>query len=172
MSPKIKYRRTSAFVVLVLLAAAALAAPAKGPTVTAVDAPGLKRAVGARKGKVVVVNFWATWCVPCVEEFPDLVRLRDKYQSRGLDLVTVSVDDAKDVQPKVVPFLARQRVVSSAFVQKGDGDAFIEGIDPKWQGDVPRTYVYGRNGKLAKVLVGKQSALALEAAVKPLVGGR
>src|SRR5689334_22084768 len=80
-------------------------APAKNSSaVTPVDAAGLKRAVAARKGKVVLVNFWATWCIPCVEEFPDLVRLHNKYKAQGLDFVPVSVDMARDVAPKVQPF--------------------------------------------------------------------
>jgi thiol-disulfide isomerase/thioredoxin len=150
----------------------ASSAPAKAPTVTPVDAAGLKRAVAARKGKVVVVNFWATWCVPCVKEFPELVRLHNKHKGNGLDLLTVSMDTAQDVRPKVVPFLAKQGVTSGAFVQKGNADAFIQALDPNWQGEVPRTYIYGRNGKLVRVLSGEQSLAAFEAAVKPVLAKR
>jgi thiol-disulfide isomerase/thioredoxin len=154
---------------LSLFAVGTNAAPAK---VAPVDAAALKRAVAARKGKVVVVNYWATWCAPCVKEFPALVRVRDKYKAQGLDLMTVSVDTPGDVAPKVAPFLAKHRASGGAYVVKGKTDTFIQAMDRDWQGDVPRTYIYGRNGKLAKVLTGEQSEAAFAAAVRPLLAAK
>ena len=166
-----KLRRTlaSAAVVSLFVVGQEIAA---APTVTPVDAAGLKRAVAAKKGKVVVVNFWATWCVPCVQEFPDLVRLRDKYRKRGMELVTVSHDQARVVNSQVVPFLAKHRVTSGAYLQKGDAEAFMKGVDPTWKGAIPRTLIYGRDGKLMKRLEGKQSLAVFEKAVTPLLAKR
>ncbi|MDH4120875.1 MAG: TlpA family protein disulfide reductase [Deltaproteobacteria bacterium] len=59
---------------------------------------GAKTNLAAWKGKVTVVNFWATWCVPCRKEFPEFDKLRDKYQSRGLEVVGVTTDtDSKTI---------------------------------------------------------------------------
>src|SRR5262245_19221769 len=55
--------------------------------VKAVDGKALKKAVAAHKGEVVVLNLWATWCGPCVEEFPDLVKLYDQYKGKGLVVI-------------------------------------------------------------------------------------
>ena len=55
----------------------------------------LKAILRKKRGKVVLINLWATWCVPCREEFPDLIRLYGKYQARGLELILISVDDAE-----------------------------------------------------------------------------
>src|SRR5262245_24408831 len=61
------------------------------------DAKGLASAIAARSGRVVLVNFWATWCVPCREEFPDLARLEKAYRDKGVAVLGVSIDSAKDL---------------------------------------------------------------------------
>src|SRR5687768_14180878 len=93
------------------LAAALLAVPANAVraesgagNVQAVDGKALKRAIEEQKGKVVVVNYWATWCAPCVEEFPDLVKLQNSYRDKGLVVIGVSMDEPDD-KGKVVAFV-------------------------------------------------------------------
>jgi thiol-disulfide isomerase/thioredoxin len=157
-----------------VLAAAALApslpsraAPAPKPVVKTVDGPGLKKAVAALKGKVVLVNLWATWCDACVEEFPDLVKLANAYRPKGLVVLAVSLDEPSD-RGKVSSFMAQQQAGFPTYLRsKGDIDAFIDPLDKDWVGAAPTTYVYGRNGKPAgKPLVGLQSYAQFEAAIK------
>jgi len=152
---------------------AANAAPSAGaPTVTVIDAAGLKRAVSSRKNKVVVVNFWATWCGACVEEFPSLVALQKKYRAKGMDLVTVSFDDPQDLQSKVKPFLNKSGLATGTYINKSGNDldeAYLRYLEPKLPTDaavpLPRTYIFARNGKLVKTLVGGQTAASFEKAV-------
>jgi thiol-disulfide isomerase/thioredoxin len=153
---------------------AATAATAAAPTVTAIDAAGLQKQVSARKNKVVVVNFWATWCGPCVEEFPGLVSLQKKYKSKGLDLVTVSFDDPKDVPGKVKPFLTKAGLATGTFVNKSGAEideGYLKYLEPKLPADaavaLPRTYIFAKNGKLVKTLVAGQTAAEFEKAVAP-----
>jgi thiol-disulfide isomerase/thioredoxin len=158
------------------LAVFATAAPAGTVAVPAIDAAGLKKQVAARKGKVVVVNFWATWCVPCVEEFPDLVKLYNTNKSKGLDLVTLSFDEKGDVAKKVAPFLTKNKLTTGTFINKNGsdpGEEYIKYLEPKLPADeafaIPRTYIFDRNGKLVKTLVGGQSYEAFNKAVAPLL---
>ena len=65
--------------------------------------------LSALKGKLVIINFWATWCVPCIEEMPMLVELYDKYKSQGLEILAVSVDSPED-RPKIPGFIAKTGV--------------------------------------------------------------
>jgi thiol-disulfide isomerase/thioredoxin len=156
------------------LAAVATAAHAVGPGT--IDPAGLKKEVAKRKGKVVVVNFWASWCGPCKAEFPDLVKLYTKNKARGLELVTVAFDDKPDVAPKVVPFLSANKLSTGTFVNKNGTDfdpAYLTWLEPKLGADasvaIPRTYVFDRKGKLAKVLIGGQTPDAFEKAVRGLL---
>ncbi|HEX4438478.1 MAG TPA: TlpA disulfide reductase family protein [Thermoanaerobaculia bacterium] len=133
------------------------------------DAPALAAAVAKEKGRVVLVNFWATWCVPCREEFPDLVRLEQKYRGRGVSVIGVSIDSAKDL-PAVEKFLASAKPEFPNYRKKSGGDDqdFIDSVDAKWGGELPFSVVYGPDGRKAKVLSGKQSYATFEKAVTAL----
>jgi thiol-disulfide isomerase/thioredoxin len=123
-----------------------------------VDATGLAQAIAREKGRVVLVNFWATWCVPCRKEFPDLVRLQKAYAEKGLAVVGVSTDLSKDL-PAVEKFLAETKPEFPNYRKKSGGDdqVFIEAVDPKWGGELPFSVLYGRDGKKARVLSGGRS---------------
>lgn len=158
-----------------LIAAAAVvtgvtaAAPAFAPAAAPVDAAGLKKQIAARKGKVVVVNFWATWCGPCVKEFPDLVKLQKSYQAKGVELITISCDESTDL-PKVNKFLAKQGITKNAFLNKQgvDIEGYLKYLDPKASdAGIPRTYIFNRSGKLVKGMTGEHSYAEFEGAVKP-----
>jgi thiol-disulfide isomerase/thioredoxin len=135
-----------------------------------VDAKGLAEAIAKQKGKVVLVNFWATWCVPCREEFPDLARLERAYRSRGLAVVGVSIDSAKDL-PAVQKFLAKTQPDFPNYRKKSGGDdqTFIESVDEKWGGELPFTVLYGRDGRKADALSGKNSYADFEREISRLL---
>ena len=134
------------------------------------DAPGYAATVAKQKGRVVLVNFWATWCVPCREEYPDLTRLEKAYRGKGLAVLGVSIDSARDLAAvdkflaKMNPDFANYRKASG-----GDDQVFIESVDKDWGGELPFTVLYARDGKKAKVLSGKQTYGDFETAVKALL---
>ena len=135
-----------------LAAAAALPTPpaassAAAPNVKSVTGAALKKAVDAHRGKPVFVNYWATWCEPCVAEFPDIVKLANAYRSRGVAVVSISLDDPEE-KGKVAAFLAKQKAAFPVFMRSGGTpEAFIKPLDPRWAGAVPSTYVFNRAGK-------------------------
>jgi thiol-disulfide isomerase/thioredoxin len=134
-----------------------------------VDARGFAQVVGKQKGKVVLVNFWATWCVPCRQEFPDLVRLEKAYRARGVAVVGVSTDFAKEL-PAVEKFLSKNQPDFPNYIKKsGQEQEFIESVDPKWGGELPFSVLYARDGKKAAVLSGKHSYAELEAEIEKLL---
>ena len=152
---------------LLLLAGAASAGAAQA-AVTPADAPALKRAIAAQKGHVVLVNFWATWCGPCVAEFPAIVKASRRYKAQGLAVIAVSADSAKDLHTKVEPFLAKQGAAFPSYLEKSaDPEDFINALDPTWQGDLPRTFIYDRQGRRVKTLTGEQTAQSLASAITP-----
>lgn len=122
------------------------------------DAKGFTQRIEAEKGHVVLVNFWATWCVPCREEFPDLVRLQNALAGKGLRVIGVSTDFCNQV-PAVETFLAKHRPSFPNYHKKSGGDDqdFIEAVDPKWGGELPFSVLYGRDGRKLRVLSGKSS---------------
>ena len=137
-------------------------------TVTPSDAPTIKRAIASHKGHVVVVNFWATWCGPCVAEFPALVQMSDMEKGRGVDVIAVSADSKRDIGSKVRPFLTAHHVRFPVYlIQASDPENFINAFDPTWHGDLPRTLIYNKQGKLVKILLNEQTLASFMTAVKP-----
>lgn len=136
-----------------------------------IDLPGLRARLERERGRVVVLNYWATWCEPCREEFPELSEFHRNWEARGVTLWAISLDSAKVRDTEVKKFLAEQRVPFPIFIKTAaeDPDDFINAVDEKWSGALPATFVYDRRGQRRHSLFGKQTLKSLEAAVEPLL---
>ena len=152
----------SAVVAGVLLAVLALngcmaAGRPSSSRVRQIDEHQLTALLQAQRGKPVVLNFWATWCEPCVAEFPDLVRLA-REQSGRLQVIAVSIDVEEDRDAKVIPFLQQQDAPFVSYLKRAkDDEAFINHIDSTWSGAIPATFIYRADGSLAMRLIGQQN---------------
>lgn len=110
-----------------------------------------------------LVNVWATWCVPCREEFPDLLRIGREYRARGLRLALVSADfDSATARA----FLVRRGVAGTAYFKVGDDMGFIDALDRRWSGSLPATFVYDRAGRLVSFWEGSASYARFAQAVR------
>ncbi len=100
--------------------------------------------INASDAKVTVVNFWATWCLPCVEEFPDFVQFGKEFEDKGVEVVFVSADD-EDNMPGVVSFLRGQKVPWQSYLKTGRDNDFIPKFSENWSGGLPATFIYSSN---------------------------
>ena len=121
-------------------------APETPPKVAFADLPSILAAVRAPGARSVLVNVWATWCEPCREEMPDLLRFYRDNRARGLRLVLVSADDETE-RAEVERVLAAAGFDGPAFIKRGDDMAFIDGLDRRWSGELPSTFVFDGSGK-------------------------
>ena len=135
---------------------------------TPVAAESLSSVIRAGESKATLVNVWATWCEPCREEFPGLVKLARTYEHDGLRVVFVSADFTEAL-PEARTFLARQGVDWPTWYKTGGDQAFIDALDSKWTGALPGTFVYDAQGKLRDSWEGKADYAKLEATVRPLL---
>ncbi len=140
-----------------------------GPILKPVVATSLKAILKKNEGKVVVINLWATWCVPCREEFPDLIKLYGKYRAKGLELILISVDNAEQ-RRQVKAFLKENGATFPTYINAEETyEALIDFLAPDWIGGFPTTFVIDRKGRLTVSLVGGQNYQVFQKAVAPLL---
>jgi len=95
-----------------------------------------------------VVNFWATWCMPCVKEIPYFEAVSKKYKNQKIKLILVSLDFRQDIDKKLIPFLEKHKLVSEVwFLNESNPNIFIPKIENNWSGAIPFTlFVRGSTG--------------------------
>lgn len=127
------------------------------------------KTVALKKGKVLLVNFWATWCEPCRKEMPELSKMHAALKAKGFELITVSADEPED-EKAAIAFLAKAGIGDPAYLKQAkNDDKFISGIDAKWSGALPALILYDKTGKKVKVWVGETDLKQLEAEIKKLL---
>jgi thiol-disulfide isomerase/thioredoxin len=146
------------------------------PVVREVDLEAFKKLFerGPEKdARPLLINFWATWCVPCREEFPDLVRINADYGKRNLDLITISLDEPEDTKTKVPAFLREMRAPMPAYLLNViDPQIVIDMIDPNWRGGLPATFLYDASGKQVFRHTGRFDVKELRAALDKVTTGK
>lgn len=161
---------------LALAASFAQTAPALEPGTRLIGATELRELLAAHRAKVVLVNFWATWCVPCLREIPDLQRLERELDARGFALVTISMDEPGDIA-RVEAFRAGHfPQLATALRTTPDMDAIASVLDPAWNEILPTSWLVGRDGKVIRRVQGRRSyeefrALVEKALAAPPGGG-
>jgi len=155
--------------VLLAVSVAAQTSPNALPNVTQIDTPALAK-LTKPAGKPLLINFWATWCDPCREEFPELVELDHKYKGK-IDFITVSLDDPDEIDRAVPEFLQKMKAEMPAYLLKADdeGEA-ITMVAPDWQGGLPFTILYGTDGKVEYFRQGKVKLDVLMPTLDRLLG--
>ena len=99
------------------------------------------------KDSTYVVNFWATWCAPCIKELPHFEKLSAEHKSDKLAVLLVSLDFKSKLKSNVIPFVKRKNLKNEVFLlNEGSPQEFIDRIDPSWSGSIPAT-LFIKNGK-------------------------
>jgi len=131
------------------VASAASSSPASSPAslLTPASPDELRKLLAAPGAKATLVNVWATWCEPCVKEFPDVLRAGRDAKARGVRTMFVSADFESE-RSNAEAFLAKQGVDFTSYVKTGDDQAFIDALSKSWSGSIPATMIYDAQGNL------------------------
>jgi thiol-disulfide isomerase/thioredoxin len=106
---------------------------------------GLNHYLSQQNDTTYVVNFWATWCEPCIEELPHFEEINKKYKDNKIKVILVSMDFGKDINTKLLPFINRKQIKSDVIVMREvDGDSWISKVDSTWTGSLPATVIYNK----------------------------
>ncbi len=153
-------------------ASSAAVAPARraGPARLA-TATQLRKELDKLRGQVVVLNFWATWCTPCLREIPDFLALEQELGPRGLKVIGVSMNEPAELASLVEPFRRQHFPAFSSFLRnEPDMDSIASTVDAAWNEILPTTWILARDGKVAHRVQGRRSReefrLLIEAALR------
>lgn len=107
-----------------------------------VDYEGLEKYLEESDAAVHVVNFWATWCKPCIEELPHFETIHEEYRGQDVKIILVSLD-FPDQTERLTNFIKKRNIQSEVvFLDDGDGNSWIPKIDVSWSGAIPATIIY------------------------------
>ena len=158
-------KRTVAVLIISLsvgMLALAIAQQKKAPNFVLKTGDGKTYELVQSKGKVVIVNFWATWCGPCRKEIPDFIELYKKYKDQGVEIVGVALD--KDGWEKVNPFVKQNNINYPVVLDNGTVAATFGKIQ-----FIPTTFIIDPNGNIVDEHTGVMTKAMLEAKIKPLL---
>jgi thiol-disulfide isomerase/thioredoxin len=146
-------------------------AKAQKPVVVApIDTAALKTMLSEQRERPLLINFWATWCDPCRDEFPDLVKIDAEYRPRSMDFITVSLDDFVDIKTSVPKFLGSMKANMPAYLLNvADPEPAIDLVDPGWSGSLPATFLFNAKGEVVYKHFGRVDPNELRAAIDKLV---
>jgi peroxiredoxin len=117
-------------------------------SVQTIDEAGVRKLVQNDSPNLRLINVWATWCVPCVEELPELVTINRMYRKRKFEMITISLDDPKE-REAVLKRLQEKHVSATNYLfSSDDRDALAEALDKQWPGPVPYTILVAPGGKI------------------------
>jgi thiol-disulfide isomerase/thioredoxin len=142
----------------------------KTPDPQVIDLAGYQQVLAKYRGKPLVVNFWATWCEPCRDEYPLIVELAAEFKSQGISVMGINMDDDSDMN-LVRRFIARTQPHFPNYRQKPgiDLDGFYRGVNPAWNGTMPQTIFYTRDGHINLYFLGTRPRPVFEQAFRDLL---
>jgi peroxiredoxin len=121
-----------------------------------IDDDGIRDLLKNNSDKLRLINIWATWCGPCVTEFPEFIKMYRMYNARDFEFISISADDPAKKE-KVHEFLKKKQAANKNYISTGDDKyQMIEAVDPKWQGALPYTVLVEPGGK---IVYAKQSTI-------------
>ena len=138
--------------------------------ITSVDQKAIQSMLDQNKGKVVLLNYFASWCVPCHAEFPDIVKLYSKYKDQGLNVIGVSMNDITE-KPDMVSFIKEMKPTFTVYLEASNDDDFYKAVGNPTE-ELPMSQIYDRSGKLVNTYQKALSYAEFEQAVTPLLAAK
>lgn len=130
----------------------------------------LKRIMNKKNDSVYVINFWATWCKPCIQEIPEFEQLTRAYKDQKVQIILVSLDFKKNYESKLLPFL-RKRDISSKVIllDETDYNSWINKVEPSWSGAIPATLIIKNSDDFRKFLEKEIKFNEIKSIIEPLI---
>ncbi len=118
-------------------------------TIKTTDFEGFKPYLHQKNDTTYVINFFATWCIPCREEMPDFVKVSEEMEGKKVSFLFVSLDFPSQVESRLIPFIKEYKMADEVILlDDPDQNAWIDQVSPAWSGGIPATLIYKNNQRL------------------------
>ena len=146
--------------------------PEKLPEVLAVNTAQFGGLLDKTLGKVAVVNIWATWCVPCVQEMPELIKFYQEADRDSIAFLSLSIDRVEEIDGEIPKFQRAHEVPFPVFVMNERNDeGMFKALRAQFRGGIPVTFIYDKTGKMVEMHEGVVTQSKLDGIVTPLLDG-
>jgi thiol-disulfide isomerase/thioredoxin len=133
---------------VIVLSFIGLSVELQGQKIEYIKIPDLEKILGSADNKLYVLNFWATWCAPCVSEMPGFEKVSKDYSHEKVKFILVSLDFPSQIQQQLIPFLKKNNITLDVAVMTDlDYNKWIDKVDSQWQGDIPATLFFNNSRK-------------------------
>jgi len=106
----------------------------------------LKPLLNQQSDTTYVINFWATWCAPCVKELPDFEKINAQFSAQKFRMILVSLDFKRSLETRLIPFVREKNLKAEVIMlHEPDANSWIDKVDPKWTGAIPATLIYNKD---------------------------
>lgn len=114
-----------------------------------VDFSGIEPLLNKSNDTTYLVNFWATWCAPCVKEIPYFERINVEYSKKKLKVILINLDFPNHYETRLLPYLKDNKIQSKVIVlDDPDANRWINLVDPSWSGSIPATIIFNKSKRL------------------------
>lgn len=143
---------------------------AQAQTVSVVSFQELEVWMNRQSDTTYVLNFWATWCSPCVEELPHFEAINEKYKNDKLRIILVSLDFNSELKTKVIPFVLKRNLRSTVLLlDEPDANIYIDKISSEWSGAIPATLIFNPKKKRRRFYEKQFSLDELQSVIQPFI---
>jgi len=142
----------------------------EGQQLTQIRIPDLEKILSSGEDKLLVINFWATWCPPCVKELPHFQKVAKEYNKDKVSFLLVSLDFPSQIDSHLKPFLKKNKVaLDVVLMMDTDQNEWIDKVDPSWQGNIPVTLMLNNPRKIRKFHSGDMNETELRNMINSLL---
>ncbi len=133
-------RAPGPYIIMLLLISLVSITKVTGQKIEYFKVPELTKLLNNKDNKLLVVNFWATWCQPCIVELPNFEKVAKSYDASKVRFILVSLDFPSEINKRLLPFLKKNKITLDVAVMTDvDYNSWIDLVDPRWQGEIPAT---------------------------------
>ena len=119
----------------------------RAQTVPIVKYTALEKLWEGNSDTLYLVNFWATWCKPCIEELPAFIELNEEYKNRRFKMILVTLDFPQHIETRVKPFINKNQIKAQVVLLDDDANTWINKVHKDWDGSIPVTLLIKNNKK-------------------------